>query len=253
MTLKALIFDVDGTLANTERDGHRIAYNQAFRALGLDWDWTRALYGQLLEVTGGKERIRHYIHAAHPDFVPDQPLDEFIARLHAVKTEYYTGLIDRGAIPLRPGVERLLRQARANAIRLAVATTTTYENVTALIECTLGAGAMKWFEVVGAGDVVPEKKPAPDIYLYVLKMLELAAAECLAFEDSHNGLRSAQAAGLKTLITVNDYTRNQDFSGAALVLDQLGTPDQAFQVLAGSLPNGHRMVDIDLLREIHAN
>ena len=111
---------------------------------------------------------------------------------------------------------------------------------------------MKWFEVVGAGDVVPGKKPAPDIYLYVLEALDITPAGCLAFEDSHNGLLSARAAGLKTVITVNDYTRNQDFSGAALVLDQLGTADQAFQVIAGNLANGHRMVDIDLLREIHA-
>lgn len=252
MTLAALIFDVDGTLADTERDGHRVAYNEAFREAGLDWEWTVPLYGRLLDITGGKERIRHFIETERPDFSPPGPMDEYIAQLHRVKTDYYTQLIRSGDIPLRPGVERLLKEARNAGLRMAIATTTTPDNVEALIEITLGSPVQDWFEVLGAGDVVPSKKPAPDIYNYVLERLSLSSASCLAFEDSFNGLLSARAAGLKTIITVNEYTRDQDFTGATLVLDQLGTPNEEFKTLAGASPNGAKYVDVKFLRSLHS-
>lgn len=254
MSLKALIFDVDGTLADTERDGHRVAYNAAFAEAGLDWDWSEAVYGDLLAVTGGKERIRRYLEAYRPDFrAPTADLDGFIADLHRIKTRHYTALAAAGRIPLRPGVARLLAEARLAGLRLAIATTTTPANVDALLIASLAADGPAWFEVIGAGDVVPHKKPAPDIYSYVLAQMGLAPADCLAFEDSENGLRAAADAGLKTIITVNAYTRDQDFSGAAVVLDNFGDPEQPFRVLAGKDEvNGARYLDLDALRRLHA-
>jgi len=253
MKLEALIFDVDGTLADTERDGHRPAYNAAFRDAGLDWDWDVELYGRLLAITGGKERIRHYIERYCPDFESPADLDAYIADLHAIKTRHFTELVRGGAIPVRPGVERLLREARAAGVRLAIATTTTPDNVEALIETALGVQALGWFEVIGAGDVVPAKKPAPDIYDYVLQAMDLVPGQCLAFEDSENGLRSARSAHIRTLVTVNGYTRDQDFSGAVLVLDHLGDPDHPCIALAGAeLLDGERFVSVPLLRHVHA-
>ncbi|NJM98832.1 MAG: HAD family hydrolase [Phormidesmis sp. RL_2_1] len=234
--LKALIFDVDGTLAETERDGHRPAFNQAFADAGLDWHWSAERYGELLEVSGGKERIRAFVQQSQPNFVLPSDftdLDAFIRHLHATKTSYYKQYAAAGKIPLRPGVERLLNEAKAKGVRLAIATTTTPANVQALLENTLGPNSLDWFEVIAAGDMVPHKKPAPDIFEYALAHLKLSPENCLAFEDTNNGLLSATQAGLKTIITVNDYTRQQDFSDATLVISDFGEPDAPFHLISG--------------------
>ncbi len=250
MTLQALLFDVDGTLADTERDGHRPAFNQAFADAGLDWHWDVSLYGELLAVTGGKERMRHYVDRYRPDYGKPADFDGLVAGLHQAKTRHYTTRAAEGGIPLRTGVKRLLLEARAVGLRLAIATTTTPENVGALLEHSLGRGTTDWFEVIAAGDVVPAKKPAPDIYHYALQKLGLEAADCLAFEDSENGLRASLGAGLKTLVTVNDYTLDHDFSGAAVVLSDLGEPDAPNRVIAG--PDLRRpYVDVAYLRALH--
>lgn len=249
--LKALLFDVDGTLADTERDGHRVAFNLAFAEAGLDWDWTPELYGDLLQVTGGKERIRLYIESFLQNFSAPEDLSGFIADLHKSKTGHYLELLQRGEIPLRSGVERLLQEARAAGLTLGIATTTTPDNVTWLLKSTLGEDSLGWFDVIAAGDIVPAKKPAADIFTYAMKELGLSADECIAFEDSENGIKSSQGAGLKTIVTVNDYTHDHDFTGAVLVLDGFGEPGQAATVLQGQL-NGKNWLDIEQIKTLAA-
>lgn len=229
--LKALLFDVDGTLADTERDGHRVAFNAAFREFGLDWDWDVELYGKLLAVTGGKERMRYYIDNFRPDYVKPADFDDLVVELHKNKTKHYTQMLAEGRIPLRPGVRRLLEEARAAGLALGVATTTTPENVTALLRHSLAPDSVDWFAVIAAGDIVPAKKPAPDIYVWALEKLGLKPEECVAFEDSRNGIRSSRGAGLRTIVTVNDYTRGEEFDGAVAVLTDLGEPGAPYSRL----------------------
>lgn len=249
--LEALIFDVDGTLADTERDGHRVAFNAAFHELGLDWNWDVALYGKLLAVTGGKERIRYYVDNFRPDFIRPKDFDDLVVALHKAKTLHYVELLGQGGIPLRSGVKRLLSEAREAGIRLAIATTTTPENVTALLGNTLGGAPAEWFEVIAAGDIVPAKKPAPDIYFWALEKMKLDAAKCLALEDSENGVLASTGAKLKTLVTVNDYTLDHDFPGVVAVLSDLGEPGHPFRLISGNVP-GQEYVDLALLRHLHA-
>jgi HAD superfamily hydrolase (TIGR01509 family) len=247
----ALIFDVDGTVADTERDGHRPAFNAAFAEAGLDWNWSVEFYAGLLAVTVGKERIRHYVQRWRPPFVADGDLDGFISDLHRRKNRHYREILRSGAIPMRTGVRRLLRQAREAGIRLAIATTTTPGNVYALLECSGSRDLPGWFDVIAAGDAVAEKKPAPDIYLLALAELGLEPRRCVAVEDSDNGMRSALGAHIRALlVTVNGYTRKQDFSGAALVTDGLGDADTPARILHGGA-DGAVVVDLETLNAMH--
>jgi len=248
--LRAFIFDVDGTLSDTERDGHRVAFNQAFEEFGMDWHWSVETYGELLAVTGGKERMKYFVEKFLDQENIPECIEAKIPELHAAKTRHYTELLSTGAIPLRPGVERLIAEARQRGFRLAIATTTTPENVTALLTHTLGADSIDWFEVIAAGDIVPAKKPGPDIYQYALNKMKLSADECIAFEDSENGIKSSTGANLCTIITINDYTKDHDFSGACIVLDQMGETEQPFTVIAGDANNASYL-NCDLVEKLH--
>ncbi len=211
---KALIFDVDGTLAETE-EAHRYAFNDTFGEFGLSWHWSRELYCELLKTTGGKERMREYA-ANHlqidPGGIP-------VVEIHQRKTARYGELISEGTVPLRPGLETLLDDARSKGIRVAVATTTNLPNVDRLIRATLRRPADQVFEVIAAGDMVKTKKPAPDVYQLALDGLGLPASDCLAFEDSLNGLKSARGAGLACLVCPSWYTSEDDFTGASAIID----------------------------------
>lgn len=249
MTLQALIFDVDGTLANTERDGHLVAFNMAFKTLELDWHWSNELYYQLLDVTGGQLRIKHYLKTHKPNFKYDA--DKLAKKIHHLKTQIYVHLVQTGAISLRTGVARLLSEAHKAGLRLAIATTTTPANVEALISSTLGSKALEWFEVIGAANVVQNLKPAGDIYHWVLEKMNLDAKDCIVFEDSHNGIVSATNANLKTLITVNEYTNSHNFDNAMVVLNNLGQPSKPFSMIAGDSTD-FTYVNIDYLKELYA-
>ena len=252
--LKALIFDVDGTLAETERDGHRIAFNRAFEDAGLGWHWSVEHYGALLAVTGGKERIAHYWQAIDPKAAAAPDAAARVRALHAAKTTHYLELVRSGTVVLRPGVRRLLIEARARGLRLAIATTTTEANVRELLTATISPLAPDWFEVIGAGDAVAHKKPAPDIYDWVLERLHLPAAECLALEDSAPGVAAAWAAGLATLLTRSVYSTGEPIAGALADLDGLGSHPHPAHGLAPSI-DGLRpwrgVVDVNTLRQWH--
>ena len=223
---RAIIFDVDGTLAETE-ETHREAFNRAFQGAGLPWSWDQPLYRELLAVTGGKERIRYFIEDFGAEGAPQGELDDFIRALHAEKTRAYTQMVSSGELELRPGVRSLIDTVKELGYRLAIATTTTPANVDALFAANFGATGQELFEVICAGDSVPNKKPAPDVYLRALEKLDLPAANCLAIEDSRNGLLSAHAAGIATIVTPGIYTHDENFDEAALVIDSLESLDPA--------------------------
>ncbi|MGV6801738.1 MAG: HAD-IA family hydrolase [bacterium] len=245
MTLQALIFDVDGTLAETE-EVHRQAFNDIFQEDGLDWHWSRNDYCKLLNVTGGKERIRHYIK----DWLKEDPNAVDIPDMHQRKTARYVEIMNSGTVQLRPGVERLIEEALSAKIQCAIATTTSLPNVEVLIHNSLGAAGLNKFSAIAAGDQVKAKKPAPDVYLLALERLDLAARECFALEDSENGLISAQRAQLPTLVTTNDYTAHHQFNGAVAVLDSLGDADNPVKYIAGSKPD-QEMVTLHWLQQMH--
>jgi HAD superfamily hydrolase (TIGR01509 family) len=250
MSIKALIFDVDGTIADTE-ETHRQAFNAAFMEHGLAWDWSRREYAELLRTSGGKERIAVYIDALK--LVPQEKarLMGMVQLIHGSKTRIYGELIADGRAPLRPGVARLIGEARAAGVRLGIASTTTSANRSALISAQLGAEAWNWFEALACGDVVENKKPAPDIYTRALGMLRLPAADCVAFEDSVNGLKSAKAAGLYTVVTPTVWSEGQDFGGADLLLASLGDADAPLAAEDARLVAGPYLT-LARLEQLHA-
>ncbi|HEY9078766.1 HAD family hydrolase [Magnetovibrio sp.] len=214
--MKAVIFDVDGTLADTE-DAHREAFNDAFAKAGLDWVWDRDLYKHLLKVTGGKQRIRFFLEERDPEFLQRDDIDELIPALHKSKTDFFVARLQNGQVPLRPGIEDLINECRAKDMTIAIATTTTPVNVETLLRVNLGDESLNWFACIGDGGKVPVLKPEPDVYNWVLDQLGLEAKETLALEDSRNGLVACERAHVPCLIVTNDYTLGQDFGGC---LDQ---------------------------------
>jgi HAD superfamily hydrolase (TIGR01509 family) len=221
--VKALIFDCDGVLVDTERDGHRVAFNRAFERKGLSAVWSVDLYGELLRVAGGKERMRHYFdESGWPEEVVD--CDAFIKELHTLKTDLFMQIIEAGELPLRSGVKRLVDEALNAGITLAVCSTSNERAVTLVVEKLLGPERRSRFSAILAGDVVSRKKPDPEIYNLAKARLNLAGDECVVIEDSRNGLLAARGAGMHCLVTTSGYTEAEDFSEANRVVTELGDP-----------------------------
>lgn len=246
MPLEALIFDVDGTLAETE-ELHRQAFNETFSAHGLDWTWDPELYRELLRVTGGQERIRHYVERWDPRGGAAALAE--LSRIHADKSRLYAELIQTRAAEPRPGVRRLITQAHDQGLRLAIATTTSAGHVEPLLRALLGGEAPSWFAVIAAGDSVPRKKPSPDIYRYALRQLGFEASCCIAFEDSENGVAAASQASLTVIATPSFYSSEDDFSAAASLLSDLGEPERPCRQIAGRR-FGEGYVDLAGLRDV---
>jgi HAD superfamily hydrolase (TIGR01509 family) len=237
MTLNALIWDVDGTLVDSE-DLHRRAFNQAFSASGLDWRWTHEIYAQLLGVTGGRERILHYARSLGREVGP-----EWLQAMHDRKGEIYQRDVRAGKLVPRPGVNRILAEAASQGLRLAIATSSSEANVQAMLQSGI-LGDVSW-DVIVAGDQIPAKKPAPDVYLEALCRLNLEPGRCLALEDSEAGLQAALGAGIPTVILRNRYTWMQHFTGALVVLNSLHGDPHPMSLNA-------RPVTMNYLRAWHA-
>jgi HAD superfamily hydrolase (TIGR01509 family) len=222
LPLQALIFDVDGTLADTE-SVHLAAFNQAFAEFGLDWHWDEALYTELLNISGGKERMAHHWKTTFPNLIEvgANALSDRLNRLHEMKTAAYESAVNAGAVSLRPGVLKLMDEALTQGLQLAIATTTSPVNIAALLRHAVGSDWRMNFTTIGDASTAPLKKPHPQVYLQVLATLGLPPAQCVAFEDSGNGLQAATGAGLATIITPTAYTAHHDFQKALRVLPDL--------------------------------
>ena len=217
--MQALIFDCDGVLVDTERDGHRVSFNEAFAELGIDCVWSVERYGELLLTAGGKERMRrHFDETGWPDITGDR--DALIAAIHKRKTAIFMRLIEEGSLPLRPGIARIVDEAIENGITLAVCSTSNEKAVQAVVDVMLGPERSKKITVF-AGDAVPAKKPAPDIYNLAAGTLGLDPGACVVIEDSNNGLRAAKAAGMRCVVTISSYTGEEDFSLADRIVGDL--------------------------------
>jgi len=222
--LDALIFDCDGVLAETERDGHRVAFNRTFQKIGLPIEWSVEEYGDLVRIGGGKERLRAWFKA-HCDTMPAICDDEtFIRELHAEKTRIFMQMSESGELPVREGILRLFDEAAAAGLILCVCSTAQEQSVRALVRAIMGDSRLGRFDAIFAGDIVQAKKPAPDIYQLALARFSLEPGRCFVVEDSGIGLQAAKAAGMHCLVTVSDYTADDDFTGADLVVSSLGDP-----------------------------
>ncbi|MBU1230634.1 MAG: HAD-IA family hydrolase [Proteobacteria bacterium] len=248
MTLQALLWDVDGTIVDSE-ELHRQAFNLAFAQAGLPWRWDREEYGRLLGVAGGRERIRHFLATGGGAEAGSGRAGLDVAGLHRRKTALYAGLLESGAAGLRPGVARLMREAEACGLRQAIVTTTSLPNVRTLLD-TLLCGVVRSWDALFTGESVLAKKPAPDIYVLALEQLGLRASDCLALEDSGLGLCAARLAGVPTLVTRSQYTGGDDFCGALAIFDHLGEPGLPCRRLFGP-PFNAACVDLGHLRTWH--
>jgi HAD superfamily hydrolase (TIGR01509 family) len=221
--LKAIFFDQDGVIIDTEKDGHRVAFNEAFKAFGYDFEWDVDCYQELLQIAGGKERMRHYFHeeGLFPDLSKEEE-DSFIKDLHKKKTEIFISLIETGKLPLRPGIRRLMKEGMERNLTLGVCTTSNERSANAI---TKGVLEEIDFAFVLAGDMVKKKKPDPEIYFSGLEKAGLRPEECVVIEDSRNGILAAKGAGLYVVATTNVYTENEDLSDADIIVTSLGDPD----------------------------
>lgn len=243
--LEAIIFDVDGTLADTE-EVHRLAFNYVFAEYGLDWNWTPELYRDLLSISGGRERITRYGRNLRKRFRDDEEFAGFVVTMHRAKTRKYAAMLTEGEVTLRPGVRRLIDEARDLGLVLGIATSSALSNAETLLDNNLPPGWRDWFRAVETCDSVSQKKPSPAVYDAVLAKIDVPLEGVVAFEDTQNGLRAATAAGIATIVTTHPFTSDHAFDGAALVVDSMGEPDAPFDVQSGDAL-GHHFVDCRLI------
>ncbi len=248
--MQALIFDVDGTIADTE-EVHRQAFNAAFLELELWWNWSASHYMELLKISGGPERLEHYINSQQVNTDEKQRLLGLVPGIHRVKTRIYHELISGGRAAVRPGILRLIKEARGEGVKLALAATSSTSNIEALVSASLGGKALGDFNAIASADEVSRKKPAPDLYLRVASQLRVAPADCVVIEDSANGVRAAKAAGMVVVATPSRWTATQDFSAADLVLYSLGDPGAPLDPVTAKAI-GAFQVGIAQLRALHA-
>jgi len=246
--LKAIIFDVDGTLAATE-ETHRQAFNAAFKEFNTPFQWSVSEYIDLLNISGGKERILKFLQSKEFKAPGNESLREYTLKVHQRKSEIYREKVIAGHLGLRNGVERLIKEARQKGVSMAIATSTSTANVETVLKNAIGKDALSYFETLVSCDLVADKKPSPAVYQYALANLGLKPENCVAIEDTSNGNRSALAAGIKTVISTHPLTVDEDFTGASLVIDQLGEPEKLFAVSSGN-SFGAGYVDVDLLEKI---
>lgn len=242
--LKAIFFDMDGTIVDTEKDGHRVAFNEAFKQSGIDAEWSVAMYHKLLQIAGGKERMKFYFENEGKKHLPaGKSLDELVQQLHLLKTGIFISLIENGKLPLRAGIKRIMQQACENGILVGICSTSNEKAVKAIADSLLSEIKIG---LILAGDVVTRKKPDPEIYQLALQKTGFSANEVLVVEDSENGLIAGKEAGIKVLVTVNEYTKNENLTRADAVITSLGDEHETATVLAGSLKlNGRKMIDIN--------
>lgn len=249
----ALIFDCDGVLADTELDGHLVAFNQTFEELGFPFRWTAEEYSDLLKVGGGKERMRHYL-GQHPELelasAPD--LDEKVAETHKRKSEIYVELVEAGKLPGRPGVRRIISEVLDAGWKVAVASTSAERSVRAVLRNVIGEDLYARVSGVWAGDVVPAKKPAPDIYNLAVAELGIDKADAVVVEDSESGAKAAAAAGITHVVTLSHFTQNDPFPDAAIVVSHLGEADNPAEVRAGDDVRSNGVIDRESLTKLLA-
>ncbi len=250
--MKALIFDCDGVIAETERDGHRVSFNRTFKEAGIDVEWSVEEYQELLRTAGGKERMKVYFsknQSRFPGYVFDE---ETIRALHKRKTEIFMEMSRNGELPVRPGIKRIINEAHEKGLILAVCSTSNEKSVETLIRSSVGEEEFDYFNSIFAGDIVRCKKPAPDIYNLVKEKYGLEGCECFVVEDNRNGLLAAKNAGMHCIVTVSFYSKDEDLKEADMVVSSLGEPGNHAEVLRNScsIRRDIEYITVDLLKEI---
>ncbi|MDI9891109.1 HAD-IA family hydrolase [Microbacterium sp. IEGM 1404] len=254
MTGRALILDCDGVLADTELDGHLVAFNRTFEELGMPFRWSAEEYGPLLRIGGGKERLRAYL-AQHPeiDLGTSEEVDDLVVRAHKRKSEIYVELVEGGALPGRPGIARIVTEALDAGWQVACASTSAEKSVEAVLASVVGPETRRRMAGVFAGDVVPAKKPAPDIYLLAAESLGRTADEIVVIEDSQSGAAAAAAAGMAHVVTVSHFTAEDEFPAAAVIVDVVGDARTPATVRSGlDVRDGRGVIGVDGLEKILA-
>ena len=249
MTIKAIFFDQDGVIIDTERDGHRVAFNDTFKHMGFDTEWDVEYYHELLQVGGGKERMRHHLKTnGFGEDIPEDEVDDLIKKMHAYKTDRFIELIESGSLPLRPGIHRFMKKAVEAGLILTVTTTSNERAAHAIAYNVLEDIPFKY---VLAGDIVSKKKPDPAIYHLALEKTGFKPEECLVIEDSRNGILAAKAAGIRVIATSNFYTEREDLSDADIIVTNLGDPDgEKGQLIKGEIPDYDGVLHIYQLKRM---